>query len=220
MASIVIHTTVIGGAIVATASARTERPTTDKVLDETPIFIPMPDADAARRTAGVPRESGRRRHEPVDEVVALDRPSIVYSPSPVAAPAADVDPRELLGRDTIALGLPHGPTGGDVVGRVTGEQPATAATVDRPAALVALPRPRYPDQLRAAGVAGRVVVRLVVDTTGRVEPASVVFQESSHDLFTRAVRAVLPFLRFSPAEEGGRRVRMLVDLPFEFRLHE
>jgi periplasmic protein TonB len=67
---------------------------------------------------------------------------------------------------------------------------------------------------------GRVVVRLIVDTVGRVEPASVVIRESSHDLFAQAVRAVLPSLRFVPAEAGGRKVRMLVDLPFEFRLNE
>jgi hypothetical protein len=34
------------------------------------------------------------------------------------------------------------------------------------------------------------------------------------------VRAVLPSLRFTPAEIGGRKVRMLVDLPFEFRLND
>jgi periplasmic protein TonB len=81
-------------------------------------------------------------------------------------------------------------------------------------------RPQYPERLRAAGVTGRVVVRLVVDTLGRVEPASVAIRESAHDLFAQAVRAVIPSLRFVPAEAGGRRVRMLVDLPFEFRLND
>jgi protein TonB len=69
-------------------------------------------------------------------------------------------------------------------------------------------------------VTGRVVVRLVVDTVGRVEPATITIRESSHDLFTQAVRAILPALRFVPAEAGGRRVRMLVDIPFEFRLNQ
>jgi protein TonB len=86
--------------------------------------------------------------------------------------------------------------------------------------MLAPPRPRYPDQLRAAGVTGRVVVRLVVDTAGRVELASVTVREASHDLFAQAVRAVLPSLRFTAAEAGGRKIRMLVDLPFEFRLRD
>jgi hypothetical protein len=48
----------------------------------------------------------------------------------------------------------------------------------------------------------------------------VVIRESSHDLFAQAIRAVLPSLRFTPAVAGGRKVRMLVDLPFEFRLND
>jgi protein TonB len=58
----------------------------------------------------------------------------------------------------------------------------------------------------------------VVDTLGRVEAQSIVIREAAHDLFATAVRAVLPALRFRPAEAGGHRVRMLVELPFEFRL--
>jgi periplasmic protein TonB len=101
-----------------------------------------------------------------------------------------------------------------------GGAPATIATVDRAAFLVSPPRPRYPERLRTAGVTGRVVVRFVVDTLGRVEPASIVIRESSHDLFVEAVRGTLPTLAFVPAEAGGRKVRMLVDLPFEFRLND
>ena len=79
-------------------------------------------------------------------------------------------------------------------------------------------RPRYPDNLRTAGVAGRVVVRFVVDTTGHVDMASTQVLESTHDLFTRAVLDVLPSLRFVPAETNGRRVRSLAEMPFDFVL--
>jgi protein TonB len=136
---------------------------------------------------------------------------------------AEIDPRALLAADTGILGRQASfgePPGGRAPGSSPGDEPATAGNVDRAAALLAPPRPRYPDQLRVAGVTGRVVVRLVVDTMGRVEPASVVIRESSHDLFAQAVRAVLPSLRFTPAAAGGRKVRMLVDLPFEFRLND
>jgi periplasmic protein TonB len=220
VASIVVHTAVIAAAIVATASARPGRPPADIPRENPPYVIPMPDAAAGQR-ATAPTPSGpRRRRDWVEGMVPIDRRTILYSPNPVPVPLADVDPRELLGADTIGLGLPTGPIGGGVLGRIVSDQPATLATVDRVAAMVAPPRPRYPDRLRAAGVTGRVVVRLVVDTLGRVEPASVVVRESSHELFAQAVRAVLASLRFSPAEVGGRKVRMLVDLPFEFRLHD
>jgi protein TonB len=77
-------------------------------------------------------------------------------------------------------------------------------------------RPRYPESLRAAGVDGRVVVRFIIDTAGRVESTTVL--HSSHHLFTRAVLDVLPSMRLIPAEVGGRRVPMLAEMAFEFAL--
>jgi protein TonB len=79
-------------------------------------------------------------------------------------------------------------------------------------------RPRYPEALRSAGVDGRVLVQFSVDTTGRVDPASVKILESTHDLFSRAVRDALGSFRFRPAEVGGRRVAALAQMPFEFRV--
>nr|MBA3671950.1 energy transducer TonB [Gemmatimonadaceae bacterium] len=92
-----------------------------------------------------------------------------------------------------------------------------AAAADRaPRLLSGAPAPVYPASLRARGVEGRVAVRFVVDTTGRVEPASVTIVESPDELFTAAVRATLPSLRLMPGEAGGRRVRTLVQMPFSF----
>lgn len=80
------------------------------------------------------------------------------------------------------------------------------------------PLPRFPEVLRAGGVEGRVLVQFVVDTTGRVEPGSIRFIASSHDLYEAAVRGVLPRYRFQAAEVGGRKVRQLVQMPFGFTL--
>jgi protein TonB len=155
---------------------------------------------------------------PVPSLAAL-----TYVPdSLVGPPPVDIDPLAMIGRDSTAAPCSGScrrpsdgaPTEGD------SDEPATMATVDRPAALLSPPSPRYPEQLRAARVTGRVVARFVVDTTGRIEPASIVIRESSHDLFAQAVRAVLSGLRFVPAEVGRGKVRMLVDLPFEFRLKD
>jgi protein TonB len=84
--------------------------------------------------------------------------------------------------------------------------------------LLVTARPRYPERLRTAGISGRVRVRFVVDTTGRIVPASVQVVESTHDLFTSAVREVLPGLRFKVAEANGQRVRSLAEMPFEFQI--
>jgi protein TonB len=102
-----------------------------------------------------------------------------------------------------------GPGAGDVF---TGPQ------VERAAALHGTVAPRYPATLRERGIEGSVTLRFVVDTAGRVEPASVVVVASTHDLFAVAARATLPTLRFTPAAAGGRPVRQLVELPFTFEI--
>jgi protein TonB len=105
-----------------------------------------------------------------------------------------------------------GPAAGGPAGAVL-----TAALVDEPA--VADPRnrpPRYPEPLRAAGLGGRAVARFVVDTAGRVEPATVAIVSADHPLLAGAVREALARARFRPARAGGVRVRQLVEQPFAF----
>jgi len=72
--------------------------------------------------------------------------------------------------------------------------------------------------LRSANVEGEVLVQFVVDTTGRVENGSVKVLKTSHDLFTNSVRSALNSMRFYPAEIGGRKVKQLVQQPFNFTL--
>jgi protein TonB len=215
-ASIAIHTVIIGGAIVATAAAKTGGPLPPVYPRDTVIYVaPRPQSSPpAHRPASRPPAGGELPRVPAPPVVLRfdpTQPPSVGIDIDVGRLLRDVAPRE--GRGFAPDDPPSGRSAGPV-----GPEPATIGTVERPAVMRVAPRPRYPEQLRAAGVTGRVVVRLVVDTSGRVEPASVVIRESSHDLFTHAVRAVIPSLRFTPAEAGGRRVRMLVELPFEFRL--
>jgi protein TonB len=217
--SVAAHTLMIGGAIVATASAKPRRGETYTRGVDTLVYVwpeRRPPQLAAPTTPGV---SGQARGP---ETPPMPRWTIDLDPGGITRPQVDVDVARFFGADSIPSARvlsPRSGPGGEGLGEAGGE-PTTVATVERPAAMIAPPRPRYPDQLRAAGVSGRVVVRLVVDTLGRVEPGSVVIRESSHDLFTHSVRSVLPSLRFTPAEVGGRRVRMLVDLPIEFRLNE
>jgi protein TonB len=78
--------------------------------------------------------------------------------------------------------------------------------------------PRYPEALRRAGIEGDVVVRFVVDTSGRVDPRSIDVVRSTHDAFTAAVRESLAKLRFAPATVGAHKVSALAIMPFRFRL--
>jgi len=78
--------------------------------------------------------------------------------------------------------------------------------------------PRYPDMLRSANVQGEVLVQFEVDTTGRANLATFRVLKSTHDLFTASVRNALGQMRFYPAEIGGRKVKQLVQQPFNFTL--
>jgi protein TonB len=80
------------------------------------------------------------------------------------------------------------------------------------------PAPRYPDMLRSANVEGEVLAQFVVDTTGRADMSQFKVLKSTHDLFTNAVKASLPNMKFYPAEVGGKKVKQLVQMPFQFSL--
>jgi protein TonB len=72
--------------------------------------------------------------------------------------------------------------------------------------------------LRSANISGEVIAQFVVDTTGHADVRTFKALSSSHDLFTRAVRDVLPQMRFYAAETGGRKVKQLVQQAFKFNL--
>lgn len=220
IASVAIHTAVIAGAIVATASATTNSSSSERHREPPPIYIPVQPAELTRtRPRSTPSGCATTCDMRLPRSLR-DRPALVFR-NDVTIPMSEIDPASLLARDQLSIDT--GPIGGGRDSRRDvgpGGEPLTIDHVDRAAAALTVPRPRYPEQLRAAGVSGRVVVRFVVDTTGRVEASTVVVREAGHDLFAQSVRAVLPSLRFAPAEARGRKVRMLVDLPFEFRLHD
>ena len=103
--------------------------------------------------------------------------------------------------------------------RVASEQPYHEFRLTKEA--VPLPGnrgPRYPDALRRANVTGEVLLRFVVDHTGQVDMSTVKVLRSSDPQFTAAVQGSLPSLRFAPAEVNGRRVKQLVQMPFQFSL--
>ena len=79
--------------------------------------------------------------------------------------------------------------------------------------------PQYPDMLRTAGIEGTVLAQFVVDTTGRAEMSTFKVLKSDNDLFSNAVKNALQRMRFLPAEVGGRKVKQLVQQPFQFSLN-
>lgn len=95
----------------------------------------------------------------------------------------------------------------------------TVDEVDTPASLIAgTASPEYPDSLRLAGIAGRVVVELVVNVDGTLDGNSVTLISSTDPLFTGAVQQALAAARFRVATLKARAVRQVLQLPFVFRV--
>jgi TonB family protein len=104
------------------------------------------------------------------------------------------------------------PPGGVPSGRVYGE-----SEVDAKAELRSMPRPEYPAILRRAGIQGRVIVQVAVDTSGRVEPGSPRVLSTPHpDFIEPAITAALDAV-FTPARVRGQAVRVRTALAIEFR---
>ncbi len=78
--------------------------------------------------------------------------------------------------------------------------------------------PRYPPELKAAGVEGEVLIQFVVDTLGAPDVNSIKVLRSSHVMFTTAVTTAIPNMRFVPAGLNGRKVKQLVQQPFVFAI--
>ncbi|HEU4563269.1 MAG TPA: TonB family protein [Gemmatimonadaceae bacterium] len=86
----------------------------------------------------------------------------------------------------------------------------------RPMALPGNPEPEYPASLLRRGVQGRVEVQFVIDTSGAADLHSMRVLQSADSLFTHAVAAVLPRMRFLAGEYGGRKVKVVVSQAFTF----
>jgi hypothetical protein len=79
--------------------------------------------------------------------------------------------------------------------------------------------PAYPMELLTKHVEGAVIARYVVDTTGFADLESFIVLKSSHAGFIQAVRDALPYMRFTPAKIGTRKVRQLVEQSFSFKIN-
>jgi TonB family protein len=87
----------------------------------------------------------------------------------------------------------------------------TDSMVDERLVFVSAPPLQYPSLLRQAGIQGRVMVRAIIDSTGRAEPASVQVIESPHPGFDQAARNLVLQARFRPGRLRGRAIRVLVE---------
>jgi protein TonB len=211
--SFLAHAVLIGGAVAVTARQKSA-PTPPSVASATvhyvlPVESP-PQTRVPRRVADASSIAA------VPSLPALQVPSIIPTGIPAIdfnGPATPTDFDDIRSHDA--------GNGCAVVCAPHGADTSTQTWADNDAIMRLREQvvpPRYPDQLRRVGIEGRVVVKFIVDTLGRVDPKTIEVLESSHDLFTAAVRETLVRLRFTPAMAGSRKVPAAAMMPFEFRL--
>lgn len=98
------------------------------------------------------------------------------------------------------------------------DQPYFDFQVEKPAAPSQPLSARFPEMLRSANLSGEVIAQFVVDTTGRADMSTWKVLKEDHPLFVQAAKQSVQSARFLPAEVGGRKVKQLVQVPFNFSL--
>ena len=215
MTSMVVHAAIIIGAVMMTARAT---PSVHTVEILKPVIYQAPPPERTIRRS-VPNEGGPgiATAQPTHTIAVPTITPIGIPPVNIADPAGP--------RTEVVIGV--GPSGAAEGGfdRAPGYGAPGADgtwnehTVEVPVVPDAHnPSPSYPELLRTARVAGRVLAEFVVDSTGRVRPGSLVIVSSDHELFTSSVRRTVPSFRFTPARVQGRRVAQRVRVPFEFEI--
>ena len=84
--------------------------------------------------------------------------------------------------------------------------------------LVRMPRPVYPEAMRRAGIEGRVVVRALVNTRGRVDSSSILVMRATHVAFAVPARQALKAALFRPGWFGGQRLDAWITIAIDFTL--
>lgn len=116
----------------------------------------------------------------------------------------------------IGAGSGSGSGGGHGAGHGTGVGPGIARNPKVPPRVSSTAAPVYPQALRDAGIGGRVVVRGVIGTDGRVESTEVVRSSGNSTLDNNALSAFYKW-RFSAAKnDAGQKVRCYFVQGFPF----
>lgn len=208
--SIVLHTVLIAGAVYATAAAGVKD---EKAKAEKIQFVEM-------KKEPVPEKP---KEPPPKEVVVKPPPpkgfQVLRAPVRIDIKIPEIDLSKAITNESDFSGKGvKGGTGTGVVGGIaTANQTYFEFQVEKPAEMLQdSPKPKYPSVLESSGIAGEVQAQFVVASSGKADMDSFKVLKSSNELFTQAVKNVLPRMRFSPAMIGGKPVNQLVQQSFQF----
>lgn len=188
------------------------------VLGRPGIPVPSPVPVPAAPVLGVPAAAPPAPPAPAPVPVPDPRPAapepapVPPAPAAVAAPAVVLGVPSPLAGGSDVLGNPSGSAAGDPTA-TGGGGTGPGSRASRPQVLPALLnkdevlanlRRFYPEAERRAGRESKVLVKLLVGTTGKVEGVDVL--SSGGPAFDAAARSVAERMRFSPAKLDGEPV--------------
>ena len=196
-ASLAIHSAMSAGIVYATLHAA---PRDDQVRMDTKVVLLAPQ-EQQQKAAEPP---------PVQLSDALKGFQTVAIPAQIPTDLPPVDLPERFD--------PKDYSGSGVEGGLSGNEVYAEALVEERPALLSGPAPVYPALLKQAGIQGRVVLPAVIDTTGRVEPASVRIVRSPHPAFDQPTKDWVLKALFRPARVRGRGVRVFINLLVDYSI--
>jgi protein TonB len=82
---------------------------------------------------------------------------------------------------------------------------------------IKIPKPKYPELARQAGIEGQTVVKALLDIDGSIIEVKVLKSSGSQMLDEAALSAARK-ARFTPAKQRDRFVRVWISIPIRFRL--
>ena len=220
LVSIIVHAGVVAALVVVTANAGI-------VKEETKVE--KVDFVEVKKDEPKPPEPEKPPPPPPDVVAAPPPPKgfqVLQAPPeiPLEIPEIDLskkvtDEADFTGKG-VAGGIAKGVEGGKGPVIQNNDQPYFDFQVEKPVVMApGAQGPAYPDMLRSAGIEGSVLAQFVVDTTGRADMSTFKVLKTDNDLFSTSVKNALARMRFLPAEVGGKKVKQLVQQPFQFSLN-
>lgn len=195
---------VIGG-LVATIAVFVAIPLSQKLSQ----MLDPKQAEPPEMTVEPPEEMDFEADEPPEEVEEEPEPEEMVEES------SNLD----LGID---LGDLTGGTGGGFVMEIPnfsmkGGEDSFGGDLDAPPQPTSKIPPTYPSSLLSKGVGGRVLISCTIDTAGKVT-ATTIKQSSGHpDLDKAAINAVNRW-KFKPGTRGGKNVKSVAVVPFNFEV--
>ncbi len=208
--SMAVHAVLIVGVIFATFNAKEQL--AELLQDTTLVFVTPPEPDEPPPlppeqllATMLPPPKGFQTLFAIEEI-------------PTEIPEIDLtqhfDPRDFTGKGA------EGGTSWGVEDGTPIDLNATfleAVVEERPDRLTC-PTPRYPRLLKQAQIEGNVLLRFIIDTVGRAEPASIEVVQSDNPGFNSSALAAIRSCRYRAGRVRGRPVRVIVQQAVRFRL--